>query len=128
MAKSDEPKKKTKRGVTADLGGVKIRVKTAKPKKAKDGTKAKVKVKDQAKAKASGAFDSLSKLADSPLVADLIAVGATAAVAALAEAITDKDGKHKKSSVKNAGKAAATAIGTRLMNEFSALKDAAKKK
>ena len=70
------------------------------------------------------------KLLESPLVADLFAVGATAALAAIAESRhsrqTGADGKSSKT-VKAAGKAAAAAIGRRLSTEFDEIKKAAKK-
>lgn len=76
------------------------------------------------------AVDALLKLLESPLVADLFAVGATAALAAIAESrhsrTTGTDGKSSKT-VKAAGKAAAAAIGRRLSTEFEEIKKAAKK-
>lgn len=119
MAKDGDGKKKKKKAVTADLGGVKIKVKAGKRKGDKPG-KAK-------KSSSPGALDAIAKLAESPLVADLIAVGATAAVAALAQSMTDREGKRSKASVKDAGKAAASAIGKRLVTEFETLKEAGKK-
>jgi hypothetical protein len=76
---ADDDKKKKKKGVTAEVGGVKIKVKAKKSGKDKGAKKAKAKKADHS------ALDTLAKLADSPIVADIIAVGATAAVAALAE-------------------------------------------
>jgi len=77
-------------------------------------------------------FEALIKLADHPLVADLLAVGAMAAVAAIAEQGFSGKGSGKKSgssrAVKDAGKAAAAAIGKRLINEFEQVKKAAKPK
>ena len=72
--------------------------------------------------KANSSFDALAKLADHPLVADLLAVGAMAAVAAIADrGIAAKTGKSptesSRKAVKAAGKAAATAIGARLLKE-----------
>ena len=70
--------------------------------------------------KAHGAMDALTKLAEHPLVGDLIAVGALAAVATIMET-----GKNDPASVKSAkaakaaGKAAAAAIGARLLKEFA---------
>ena len=76
------------------------------------------------------AVDALLKLLESPLVADLLAVGATAALASVAESRhsrkTGADGKSSKM-VKAAGKAAAAAIGRRLSSEFDEIKKAAKK-
>jgi hypothetical protein len=114
---ADDGKKKKKKGVTAEVGGMKIKVKAkkaAKPKGDKKGKKS-----DH------GTLETLAKLAESPIVADIIAVGATAAVAALAERGLSKN-KASGHAVKNAGKAAAAAIGRRLMEEFDAVKEAAK--
>ena len=94
-----------------DKGELKIKV--GKAKKADGKNKPK-----KGKGKDHSALESLARLAESPLVADLIAVGATAAVAALAGS--------KKRDGKSAAKAAAAAIGTRLMSEFNSLKDSAK--
>lgn len=61
-----------------------------------------------------------AKLLDHPLVADLLAVGALAAVAAIAESGKADPLKAKsKDAVKAAGKAAAAAIGTRLLKEVT---------
>ena len=110
------------------------------PKKVKKAAKA---VKSVAKAaskpkkkgakKAVGnAADALLKLAEHPLVSELIAVGATAAVAAIAEQSIARSGKGKKGvsskvAVKAAGTAAAAAIGQRLIAEFAEVKKASKK-
>ena len=80
-------------------------------------------------------YVALAKLAEHPLVIDLIAIGATAAVAALAGRAHDgkSAGAKTRSTVKAAGQAAAVAVGKRLMTEYQAVKDvsaaaAAKKK
>ena len=89
--------------------------------KKKDGKK---------KGKAKDGFDALLKLADHPLVADLLAVGAMAAVAAIAEQGFSGKSKGKTSgsskAVKAAGTAAAAAIGKRLITEFEEVKKASK--
>jgi hypothetical protein len=77
-------------------------------------------------------MDMLWKLAEHPLVGELIAVGATAAVAAIAEQSIAREGKGKKkvpsiAAVKAAGTAAAAAIGQRLINEFTDIKKVTKK-
>jgi hypothetical protein len=82
----------------------------------------------------SGGFDASEafvKLLQSPLVAELVAVAATAALASLAEhGFTTGGGgtrgKRAGKAVKEAGKAAAAAIGRRLGNEFDEIKQAAK--
>jgi len=82
-----------------------------------------------------GAQDSMGeafiKLLQSPLVADLVAVAATAALAALAEhGFTSRGdssgGKRAGKAVKEAGKAAAAAVGRRLSNELEEIKKASK--
>jgi hypothetical protein len=77
--------------------------------------------------------DAFIKLLQSPLVADLVAVAATAALAALAEhgfssrgASGDATGKRAGRAVKEAGKAAAAAVGRRLSNEIDEIRRAAK--
>lgn len=63
--------------------------------------------------------DRLVELLQSPLVSDLLAVGAMAAVASIAEQMTrDGEGRDNKRAVKAAAKAAASAIGARLLAEF----------
>ena len=97
------------------------------PKKVKKAVKA---VKAVAKAvpkgdkkksggKSKGAADALWKLAEHPLVGELLAVGATAAVAAIAEQGISGKKKASSKAVKAAGKAAAAAIGARLISEFA---------
>jgi Mg-chelatase subunit ChlI len=75
-------------------------------------------------------------LLQSPLVADLLAVAATAALAALAEhGFSSRSGgddavrgKRAGKAVKEAGKAAAAAIGRRLSTELEEIREAAKSK
>lgn len=65
-------------------------------------------------------MDALWKLAEHPLVGELLAIGATAAVAAIADQGAGKGKKHQSAkAVKAAGKAAAAAIGARLISEFA---------
>lgn len=74
----------------------------------------------------------IADLIDHPLVADLLAVGAMAAVAAIADHnVKTRTGEAKAGSskaVKAAGKAAASAIGKRLITELEAVKQASKAK
>ena len=73
--------------------------------------------------------DAFIKLLQSPLVAELVAVAATAALGALAqEGISGRGsgGKRAGNAVKRAGKAAAKAIGQRLTTEIDEIKRAAK--
>lgn len=117
------PDPKNKKKSKADSGAtLRIKVKGAK----KDGGK-KAK-KSKAKDGGHGAIEGLAKLIDHPLVADLLAAGALAAVTAIADHQFNKqDGKKSISSklVKDAGKAAAAAIGKKLMGDLGAIKDAA---
>jgi len=69
--------------------------------------------------------NAIARLAEHPIVSDLIAIGATAAVTAIAAGMSSKSGKTSGKAVKDAGKAAAAAIGARLMTEFQAVKDSA---
>lgn len=78
------------------------------------------------------AGEAFIKLLQSPLVAELVAVAATAALASLAEhgfnSSSDKSrGKRAGNAVKQAGKAAAAAVGRRLGNEIDEIRKAATK-
>lgn len=80
---------------------------------------------------ANSAADMFVKLLQSPIVADLLAVAATAALAALAEhgfsrAGANGDTKRAGKAVKEAGKAAAAAIGRRLKTEVEEIRRASK--
>ena len=78
------------------------------------------------------ASDALKKLLESPLVAELLAVGATAALAALAEHRFGRagEGSSRRTSraIKEAGKAAAAAMGRRIGTEFEEIRRASKPK
>lgn len=73
--------------------------------------------------------DALVKLLQSPLVIELLAVGATAALAAITEHRSSRaqGGEASGRAVKAAGKAAAAAIGRRLATEFEDIRKAARK-
>jgi len=116
-------KSATKKAKSVKLGdGVKIKVKVGKKASASKGGAKKGGSKKSGKSKGEhNPIETLARLAESPIISDLIAIGATAAVAALANR-GSKPGNH----AKNAGKAAATAIGARLMTEFKAVKASAK--
>jgi hypothetical protein len=79
------------------------------------------------------AADALIRLLQSPLVIDLLAVGATAAVAAITETRAGRRQGAAETSgktIKAAGKAAAAAVGRRIATEFEEIRkasDAAKK-
>ncbi len=94
-----------------------------KPKKKQSGSGPKTKKAKSGKVQSS--YDAIAKLAEHPIVADLIAIGATAAVTAIAAGMSSKSGKTSGKAVKDAGKAAAAAIGARLMTEFQAVKESA---
>lgn len=99
------------------------------------GPKGKAKGKGKSaknKQKIKDGIDNLSKLADHPLIGDLLAVGAMAAVAAIADkgfsgkGTADGTRSGGSAAVKAAGKAAAAAIGKRLISEFEGIKAASK--
>jgi hypothetical protein len=76
--------------------------------------------------------DALIKLLQSPLVIDLLAVGATAALAAITEQRSRRaqgamDTRGSKKVLKAAGKAAAAAVGRRIATEFDEIKAASKR-
>jgi hypothetical protein len=76
--------------------------------------------------------DALIKLLQSPLVIDLLAVGATAALAAITEQRSSRaqgamDTRGSKRVLKAAGKAAAAAVGRRIATEFDEIKAASKR-
>jgi hypothetical protein len=74
--------------------------------------------------------DALIKLLQSPLVIDLLAVGATAALAAITESRSSRAQNavgNSKRTLKAAGKAAAAAVGRRLQNEFEEISAASKR-
>jgi hypothetical protein len=76
--------------------------------------------------------DAFINLLQSPLVADLVAVAASAALAALAEhgfsSRGATEGRRAGRAVKEAGKAAAAAVGRRLSTEIEEFRSAAKAK
>ena len=78
------------------------------------------------------ASEAFVKLLQSPLMAELVAVAATAALAALAEqGFTSSSATKRKragNAVKAAGKAAAAAVGRRLGTELDEIRAAAKAK
>jgi hypothetical protein len=74
--------------------------------------------------------DALIKLLQSPLVIDLLAVGATAALAAITETRSSRTqgvAGNSKRTLKAAGKAAAAAVGRRIQNEFEEITAASKR-
>ncbi len=119
-AKSETDKKKKKAGAAT----VTVKVKTIKKGAKKDaGAK---KSGNKSKSKTRDGLDGLAKLADHPLVADLLAAGAIAAVAAIAEHQMNKgNGQTSSKMVKSAGKAAAAAMGKKLLGDLGAITSAA---
>ena len=88
--------------------------------------------RSRSKSSQSDPVDALIKLLQSPLVIDLLAVGATAALAAITEHRSSRaqgamDTRGSKKALKAAGKAAATAVGRRIANEFDEIRSASKK-
>lgn len=85
---------------------------------------------DQESEDSSGAGEAFIKLLQSPLVAELLTVAATAALAALAEQGFSRAGAGDKRragrAVKAAGKAAAAAIGRRLATEVDEIRKSAR--
>ncbi|HEU4877606.1 MAG TPA: hypothetical protein VFT07_07170 [Sphingomicrobium sp.] len=123
--KPDEKKKKKQKNLSAGAAlPVKGKVKKDKGAKAGKDERAKAGKKGEGKARKHDGFDGLAKLVDHPLVADLLAAGAIAAVAAIAE---HKMGNSESSSkmIKSVGKAAAAAMGKRLMGDLGAVTGAA---
>lgn len=86
--------------------------------------------RDRKSGEGNTAADALLKLLESPLVADLLAVGATAALAALAEhRYSSRSGTARagaKRALKGAATAAAAAMGRRIATEFDEIKKASK--
>lgn len=116
----------------AKTATVKKEKKQAKKKSSGATVSAKAKPKGEKKARkaASGsarhtAFEGLAKLADHPLVADLLAAGALAAVAVIAEHQVGSKKTASSKMVKTAGKAAAAAMGKKLMGDLGVIRDAA---
>jgi hypothetical protein len=107
-------KKSSKRGTSTPGGGTSVAVRS----------------RSQSDGNQSDIVDALIKLLQSPLVIDLLAVGATAALAAITESRSSRTqgaiGSSKKA-LKSAGKAAAAAVGRRLQNEFEEITAASKR-
>ena len=114
------PAKKTSKANTVK----KPQSKAAKPKtKASSGAKRKQAPRNET----AGAREALVGLLETPLVAEVIAAGAAAALATLTQQALSRraDGGTAKS-LKLAAKAAATAMGTRLATEFDEIVRASK--
>ena len=96
--------------------------KAAKPKRAVSATR-----KPRRSPSDMTASQALVKLIESPLVADLLAVGATAALAAIA-GHKFSGARSSGGAVKAAGKAAATAMGRRISTEVEEIRKVSKTK
>lgn len=119
MAKDKKGKKARKGDGAAEAAG-EHKLKKGKGKKNKGGKE--IVVSGEVAARPHP-LEALNRLADHPLVSELLAVGALAAVAAVAEAgAKDPAAVRSAESAKKAGKAAAAAIGSRLLKEFSSKK------
>lgn len=119
-----------RKATSKSTSGAKGRKKTSKPRSKM------VTVRSSGSRRSSGGSqdsmgDAFIKLLQSPLVAELVAVAATAALAALAEQGFSSRGDSTRGAragkaVKEAGKAAAAAVGRRLSSEIDEIKKAAK--
>lgn len=76
-----------------------------------------------------GAADALVKLLESPLVAELLALGASAALASFTAQRfrSGDDGRSTRRALKAAVKSAGAAMGSRLATEFDEIRESAKK-
>jgi hypothetical protein len=113
---------------TAKSGGGGKKVAT----KAKSSSGGGSRSRAQSESGRSDVVDELIKLLQSPLVIDLLAVGATAALAAITETRSSRaqgamDSRGSKKVLKAAGKAAAAAVGRRIATEFDEIKAASKR-
>ena len=95
----------------------------------KKPTKAAVaKTAPEEESKPSGAADALAGLLESPLVADVLAAGAAAALASITHhRLTRRRQSSSKEALKEAAKSAAAAMGARLSEEFEEILESAKK-
>jgi hypothetical protein len=112
----------------ADGSGKRAVARTSKP--SGSGENRKRSSQSQSEGLQSDVVDALIKLLQSPLVIDLLAVGATAALAAITEHRSSREQgavRNPKRALKAAGKAAASAVGRRLANEFDEIKGASKR-
>ena len=105
--------------------------KSAKKSSSKSSARAQTSSAGSGKQNGFDAGDAFVKLVQSPLVAELVAIAATAALASLAEhGFTSKGsasrGKRAGKAVKEAGKSAAAAVGRRLGTEFDEIRKASK--
>lgn len=110
----------------AATGGVAKAKTGAKASGAKSGSNKSRGAKPSGGSRASGSkSEAFIKLLQSPLVAELVAIAATAAIAALSEHGFPGSRKGAGKAVKQAGKAAAAAVGRRLGTEIEEIRMAA---
>lgn len=119
-----------KASAKADSGGKKVAQRAS---SSSGGSGTNSRSRSQSEGAQSDMVDALIKLLQSPLVIDLLAVGATAALAAITESRTSNrtqgamDSRGSKKVLKAAGKAAAAAVGRRIATEFDEIKAASKR-
>jgi hypothetical protein len=122
--------KKASRKVAARSTGTKAKSKTGSASRARSKAVTKRQSAGGSLSAKDGMGEAFIKLLQSPLAAELVAVAATSALAALAEhGFTSGEGARGKragKAVKEAGKAAAAAVGRRLTNELDEIRTAAK--
>ncbi|QNM83147.1 hypothetical protein H8M03_01950 [Sphingomonas sabuli] len=119
------PAKKT--SATAKKPAAAKKTKASKKPAARPATARKGGTKRQAFGDQMNAREAVVGLLESPLVAEVIAAGAAAALAALTQqALAKKSGNGTASALKQAAKAAAGAMGTRLTTEFGEIVSSAK--
>jgi len=122
-----------KRATAKPEGAKKARAKAkSKEPKRSSGERTRSRTAGEGGGAANDAVDAVIKLLQSPLVIDLLAVGATAALAAITEQRSSSrtegaSGRNSKKVLKAAGKAAAAAVGRRLATEFEEIKSASKR-
>lgn len=93
----------------------------------KTGKAARARAGSRRKSEGMGAADALVGLLESPLVAEVIAAGAAAALATITQqALSKKPGGSTKTALKEAAKSAAAAMGARLSTEFDEILKSAK--
>ena len=130
-SKTAKPKPKTAKAAAARKPAKAPARKAAPAKARRAAPKAKPKAPPR-RARSKSASINIFELIDHPLVADLLAVGAMAAVGAIADHnVKTRTGEAESGSskaLKAAGKAAASAVGKRLMTEVDAIKQASKPK
>ena len=131
MAETSKPARPRKKKAVAKSGARKPATKAAARKSAAKPAPARTRAaagkrkaapRPSSRRQETSGFDGLAKLIDHPLVADLLAVGAMAAVAAIA----DHNVKTRTGEAEAGSSKVVKAIGKRLMTEVDAVRDASK--